>query len=478
MQMVEDVQYAEGFANEPRRNRLDIYLPRGVARPPLVMFVHGGAWTGGSKDGWGALAQEFGRSGIAMAAINTQLHPFAEPVDMMIDCGHALAWLHTHAKEHGYDGDRLYLMGHSSGAHLVSWLALQDERLLATGVPRASLRGVIALSGVYELRPRHLALEKVFGDDPLVRAEASPFAHASAGDPPMLLLWGEHDMAGLSLCGRMLRDRLAEVGVPVVSAELAGKGHVDYVWELSVPGNRVLAQIAAFVQEPPPARLQAAPAGGVRRQHVVLGGDVLPIEVVQSSQVATASVMWIIDEVGERAAAEQLAEVLAPFGVAFVFVSARDASAASLATTWQQLRQQAKALRVPAPSFVGGLARGGLTAATLTMGVADGLRGRIVVGAALGARSIPKVWPGVAVPDLAGNLSAGAAKRPALLVVQGQGDDETQRDECVQLGSLLLQRAVEVHLVEVPKVTTAAALLLLGTADDVLLPLLRAFVLP
>ena len=52
----EDLQYAEGFAKDSRRNRLDVYVPRALpALPPLVMFVHGGGWTAGSKDGQGVL---------------------------------------------------------------------------------------------------------------------------------------------------------------------------------------------------------------------------------------------------------------------------------------------------------------------------------------------------------------------------------------------------------------------------------------
>ena len=159
----EDLQYAEGFAREPRRNRLDLYLPdvrsaaarEGATKPPLLMFVHGGTWSGGSKDRYAALGTGFANAGIACAVINTQQHPFASPPAMVDDCAHALGWLREHGPEYGFCGDALFLMGHSSGAHLVSCLALDGERLRAAGVPRRAVRGAIGLSGIYDVRPRH-----------------------------------------------------------------------------------------------------------------------------------------------------------------------------------------------------------------------------------------------------------------------------------------------------------------------------------
>ncbi|MBP8302296.1 MAG: hypothetical protein KA020_18170, partial [Planctomycetes bacterium] len=55
VELREDLQYAEGYAREARRNRLDLYMPKRASKPPLVMFIHGGGWSAGSKDGYGSL---------------------------------------------------------------------------------------------------------------------------------------------------------------------------------------------------------------------------------------------------------------------------------------------------------------------------------------------------------------------------------------------------------------------------------------
>ncbi|MFY9342649.1 MAG: alpha/beta hydrolase, partial [Planctomycetota bacterium] len=339
---VEDLQYAEGVALEPRRNRLDLYVPKDVARPPLVMFVHGGTWIGGSKDRWGALACALCARGFACAAINTQLHPVGEPTDMVADCGRALAFLHQHAGEHGYDGEALWLMGHSSGAHLVTWLAFDDARREATGVPRAALRGVIGLSGVYELRSFDIALDKVFGTEPGPRALASPFLYAGAGDPPVCLLWGERDIVRLPLGSRMLRDRLHDAGVPVTAAELPGRNHADYVLQLGQRGDQVLDRIVAWMRQPGvaaaptklPDRVPAPAAAPPISPPVGLVAAIVPAP----AGTARTCLVWVVAAADEQDPARGVAAALAPFGVTTVLCDARNAGADAVAATWRELR--------------------------------------------------------------------------------------------------------------------------------------------
>ena len=56
VELHEDLQYSDA-APQPRRNRLDLYVPNKDAPPPVVMFVHGGSWTGGSKDQFGRIGE-------------------------------------------------------------------------------------------------------------------------------------------------------------------------------------------------------------------------------------------------------------------------------------------------------------------------------------------------------------------------------------------------------------------------------------
>jgi acetyl esterase/lipase len=469
-----DLAYAEGFARDGRRNSLDLYVPGGTPRPPVVMFVHGGAWTGGQKEHGVGLAHALLAHGIAVACINTRMFPFAKPADMVDDCGRALAWLHRHAGAYGADGERLFVMGHSAGGHLVSWLALDDGRREALGVPRAALRGAIALSGVHELRVRHPALEPVFGSDLAARAAASPFAHASAGDPPMLLLWGQHDLAGLALCGRMLRDRLRDLGVPVVADELASRDHADYVFGLARPRDALLARIAAFVHAPP-ARLPPPPAtasGAVVRRTVQLARGPRLDVIAPAAGAAATTVLWFACDDAERTLAGRIGAALADAGVAFACVDGARLDAAAVAGVWRQVRAATAELAAPAPAWFGGVDAGGALVAAAPLRRSDGLCGRIVAGSALAP-------VGHALFALVEQLAAGGAgTAPALLLVQGDGDPPAARAAAAHVANVLASRRLDAHLVQLASPSTAAALRGLGAPDDVLLPLLRAFVWP
>ncbi|MBL8752749.1 MAG: alpha/beta hydrolase [Planctomycetes bacterium] len=474
---VDDLQYAEA-ARDPRRNRLDLYVPQQVKKPPIVLFVHGGAWTGGGKDNWGQLAQAMCARGYAFAPINTQLNPFAEPSDMVADVGRALRWLHDHAADHGCDGERLWLMGHSSGAHLVTWLALDDERLRATGVPRSFVQGVVGLSGVYEVRTHNPALDSVFGTDPKVRLDASPFAHASPNDPPALLLWGEHDLGGLALCGRMLQQALHDAGVPCDARELPGADHAQYVFRLGQPGDPVLDTVCGFLRRPRAAVPVPGRGGDIRQNDARIAGA-LPCKFVQPvDPVAKVGFAWVASDANERELAGSLVGPLVRRGVAVAIVDGSGADERGVAATFRLLRSQSTAVGFVSPSFLGGIGRGGMLVAAAPLGTGDGLRGRVVLGSPLGPRSLPSGAESRTAHDFAGILGAGDGRKPGLLMACGDGDPKAMRDESLHVALLAIGRKVDVHLIDLPGGDTATVVARAGHEGDLLLPLLRAFLVP
>ena len=250
----EDVVYSDA-ARQPRRNSLDLVVPATEQPPPLVMFTHGGSWTGGKKDGFRMLGHVLAQKGYACALINTQMFPFVKPDTMVRDCGRALGFLHRSADKYKFDGNQLFVMGHSSGAHLSSWLALDDDLLKEAGVPKKALRGAILLSGVYDVRCRHFALDGVFGRNAEFRTQATPWLYADKSDVPMFLAWGNRDLPGLSLCARILRDRLTQLGVPVCAHEY-DRNHQDYVFQIGGAHDCLTPDLLQFLANPRAATRQ------------------------------------------------------------------------------------------------------------------------------------------------------------------------------------------------------------------------------
>jgi acetyl esterase/lipase len=147
------------------RHRLDLYPRPGLARAPMLLFVHGGGWRFGDKRGVGALPAFAERHGLLLASANYRLAPEVNARGCAEDVAAAAAWLLAHGAEHGGDPGRLFLMGHSAGAHLVALVGIDPAYLAARGRKPSDLAGVIPVDGAGYDAPRQMADE---GGGPLL----------------------------------------------------------------------------------------------------------------------------------------------------------------------------------------------------------------------------------------------------------------------------------------------------------------------
>lgn len=445
-----DIQYSD-VARQPRRNRLDLFVPATKSPPPLIMFVHGGSWTGGRKDGFHLLGKVFASHGYACAVINTQMFPFVKPDTMVADCGRALAHLHRSAKKYGFDGNQLFVMGHSSGAHLVSWLALDGQQLKEAGVPKQALRGAILLSGVYDVRSRHMALDGVFGKDPDFRTRATPWLYADKADVPVFVAWGQRDLPGLSLCARILRDRLRELGVPVCAREY-DCNHTDYLFAIGGAKDRMMPDVLGFIKDPQNAGRAAA---------------------TTKANQPRRTVMWVATCESERLVGDAIRVAMLPHGVDVVVHRLLAATGKSVAAAFRQMKTERQQQHAIAPSYVGGIGKGGLAAATAPLStMADGLWGRIVVATPLGQRGL------AAIDRTPADVDFSYLKQAGLLSLFGDKDPKAHREEAMNRSWGLLLKGYEAHPIELANTTAEQALLGMRSDDNLLMPMLLAFLFP
>lgn len=163
---------------------LDIYTPPTVGKEPhaVMIYVHGGAWTAGDKSRVHLKDDFFTHQGWVFISVNYRLYPQVAWQEMAQDVANAIAWVHGHISVYGGDAQRIFLMGHSAGAHLVSLVATDERYLQAAGLSLEVLRGVLALdTRAYDIPslaqadgelPRVYA--QIFGSDPQVWQAASP----------------------------------------------------------------------------------------------------------------------------------------------------------------------------------------------------------------------------------------------------------------------------------------------------------------
>src|SRR6187401_2698718 len=116
---------------------------------PLVVFVHGGGWSSGDKrmmDGSDKLAH-WRANGYAVASVNYRLVPEATVEQEAEDVAAAVAFLKGHAGTLGFDPERIVLIGHSAGAHLVALVGTDPAYLRGVGLGFADIDGVVPLDG-------------------------------------------------------------------------------------------------------------------------------------------------------------------------------------------------------------------------------------------------------------------------------------------------------------------------------------------
>ncbi len=187
---------------------MDVYQPKVLDGPsPVVMYVHGGGWTGGDKsDGSGTMFfPELQRRGYLVVSINYRLAPTYKFPAQIEDVKCVVRYLRANAAVYNLDPDRIGAMGSSAGGHLVSLLgtvtteAEWDDGPYAGQFSRVQavvdMFGPVDLVSMAYIRDRRLE-ERVFGvtdpADPLFKLY-SPISHITPDDPPFLILHGDQD---------------------------------------------------------------------------------------------------------------------------------------------------------------------------------------------------------------------------------------------------------------------------------------------
>jgi acetyl esterase/lipase len=192
------VKVATDIAYGPdAKETLDLYQPEGRRGMPIVVFVHGGGYVGGDKNGYGGVIYAnvpsyFARHGILGVNANYRLapqHPWPAGAE---DVGKVVAWLKATASRYGGDPRRIFLLGHSAGATHVALYVL-DASLQPKDGP--GIAGAILVSGEYRLPTENPPpnVKAYFGADTSLYAARSPIAHVKESRLPLLLATAEYD---------------------------------------------------------------------------------------------------------------------------------------------------------------------------------------------------------------------------------------------------------------------------------------------
>ncbi|MDX2269162.1 MAG: alpha/beta hydrolase [Bryobacter sp.] len=242
VQLSADVEYAPGLL-------LDIYTPAGPPKP-LVVWVHGGAWRNGNKEGTPALGLL--QHGFAVASIRYRLTGQAAFPAQIDDCRAAIRFLRAHASKYNYNASKIGVWGSSAGGHLVALLGTLGER-------EDKVQAVVDWYGPTDLRRMSMHPSTMDHDSPLapearliggpvqqnaeLAERANPITYISKDDPPFFIQHGDADPLVATEQSELLMNALRKAGVAAEFEILHGAGHGGR--QFMAPEN--LAKVRAFL---------------------------------------------------------------------------------------------------------------------------------------------------------------------------------------------------------------------------------------
>ena len=233
--------------------KLDVYRPQGVSAPtPTLIYMHGGGWTNGNKEGSALTFLPYMEMGWAIVNVQYRLADNAHAPAAVEDCRCALRWVYQNAAEYNFDLEAIVTTGNSAGGHLALTTGVlpasagldrqcpgDRRRAWTTGtlsneeLKVAAIINWYGITDVYDLAHRAPGISGNFteawlgsaADRDEIAKRVSPLTYVRNGLPPILTIHGDNDPIVPYDQGQRLHAALEAAGVPNRLVTIPGGGH-------------------------------------------------------------------------------------------------------------------------------------------------------------------------------------------------------------------------------------------------------------
>ena len=224
--------------------KLDLHLPQ-AANPPLIVYVHGGAWRAGSKSD--VPIAKLLDHGFAIASVDYRLSTEAQFPAQIHDIKAAIRFLRAKAELFHIDAKRIAIIGSSAGGHLAALVGVtnghkelegkvgdhldqsSDVQCIVSLFGASNLQTILSQSTEFGLKMRVPALQLLLGGQPTEKPDlaklASPVSHLDKDDPPLLLIHGDADPQMPPQQSQELAKAYEALKLPVQLIMLPGSKH-------------------------------------------------------------------------------------------------------------------------------------------------------------------------------------------------------------------------------------------------------------
>ena len=251
-----NINYA---GNADEANTLNIFYKNDyIKNKPVLIFIHGGSWSSGKKETYWWLGRNFARKGIVTVIINYPLAPNAQYEGMADDCALAVKWVQKNIADYSASADKIFVMGHSAGAHLGELINADPKYFQHAGINNP-IKGMI-LNDPFGLDIFEYLTEaekddyyydfmRTFTDKPATWKLASPLNYVQNVKNPHLLFYGSKTYGAIKMQTPRLYEKLKANHIPVEIKEVKGKSHVPMISQMIFGGNDLYDDIVAFIKK-------------------------------------------------------------------------------------------------------------------------------------------------------------------------------------------------------------------------------------
>jgi arylformamidase len=249
-----DVAYAEP---KTERRTLDVYAPASGSDHPIVVWIHGGGWRQGDKQGMQHKPQAFVDRGFVFVSTNYRFVPQVTVKEMTGDVAKAIRWAHDHAQDFGGNPKSIFVMGHSAGAHLAALVCTDDRYLQAEGLSLSLIKGCVPVdTAAYDIPQRFAQRDAadaekgkaLFGSDEASHRELSPVSYVGkVKSIPAFLILHVANRPDSTAQSQKFAKVLEQAGISATTVPAAGKTHGTINSELGLPDDKPTKALFEFL---------------------------------------------------------------------------------------------------------------------------------------------------------------------------------------------------------------------------------------
>lgn len=245
--------------NINQTSTLNVYYKKGgIKNQDVIVFIHGGSWSSGKKETYWWLGRNFAKKDIVTAIINYPLAPNATYKEMALASAKAVKWVRDSIASYSGNPQRIFVMGHSAGAHLAELINADPQYFETVGIPNP-IKGVI-LNDAFGLDMEEYLTKaekddyytnflRTFSTEPKTWQMGSPLFYVANVNNPHLIFYGTKTYDAIKIQSKRMNKELESLNIPVTLQIIEGKKHVPMIAQMIWGSNKLYKCISNFLEE-------------------------------------------------------------------------------------------------------------------------------------------------------------------------------------------------------------------------------------